>query len=98
MKHQRIIKVLFWALVVPLLTERDNNQTLMVALRTVNELIENDSSHEQIIGVGKPARKGENQVKSILRLNITPEETKSPDARESIQQDESSIKAEEMEA
>lgn len=75
--------MLFWALVVPLLTERDNNQTLMVALRTVNELIENEGSHEQIIGVGRPARKGENQVKSALRLNITPEETKSHDVRAS---------------
>ena len=96
MKHQRIIKVLFWALVVPLLQERDNDKTLMVALRTVNELIDNDSSHEHIVGVGKPTRKGENQVKSVLRLHISPEEAKSEDP--GSLPDEASVKAEEMEA
>jgi len=44
---------------MPLLIERDNNQTLIVALKTANLLIENESSHEHIIGVGKPIRKGD---------------------------------------
>jgi len=52
-KHSRIIKVLFWALVVPLLQEPDSC-TLMVALRTVNQLLENHSAHEHFIGLGKP--------------------------------------------
>lgn len=54
-KHSRIIKVLFWALIVPLLQDK-SNRTALYGLKTLNQLIINESSHEHIIKIGLPHR------------------------------------------
>jgi hypothetical protein len=59
-KHSRIIKVLFWALIIPLLQDKTNTKTALFGLRSLNQLIMNESSHEQIIGVGRATRLAKN--------------------------------------
>ena len=67
-KHSRIIKVLFWALIVPLLQDKTSNRTALYGLKTLNQLIVNESSHEQIIRVGRPERLAENKnVRKMIK-------------------------------
>ena len=52
--------MLFWALIVPLLQDKSSNKTALFGLRSLNQLIQNESSHEQIIGVGRASRLAKN--------------------------------------
>lgn len=45
--------MLFWAMIMPLLQDTKNSQTALFGLKSLNQLIENDSSHDQIIGIGR---------------------------------------------
>lgn len=67
-KHSRIIKVLFWTLIVPLLQDKTSDKTALFGLKTLNQLIANEGSHEAIIGAGRASRLGKNtNVSKLLK-------------------------------
>ncbi len=48
-KHSRIIKFLFWPMIISFVQEQSNNKISLFGLRLLNSLIQNEATHEQIL-------------------------------------------------
>jgi hypothetical protein len=67
-KHSRIIKFLYWPLVVSFIQEQNNNKLSLFGLRLLNLLIKNEATHEQILQMGQDTRIG--QETSIMQEKL----------------------------
>jgi len=55
-KHARIIKFLFWPIIMSLVQESKNNKVSLFGLKAFNQLLTYEGSLEQVIGVGKASK------------------------------------------
>lgn len=59
-KHSRIIKFLFWPMIISFVQEQNNNKISLFGLRLLNALIQNEATHQQILQMGQLSQLGEN--------------------------------------
>lgn len=52
-KHTRIIKYLFWPIIISFVQSKNNNKISLFGLRLLNSLIANETMHEQILAMGQ---------------------------------------------
>jgi hypothetical protein len=55
-KHARIIKFLFWPIIMSLVQESKNNKISLFGLQAFNQLLTYEGSLEQVIDVGKASK------------------------------------------
>lgn len=55
-KHARIIKFLFWPVIMSLVQDNKNNKISLFGLQAFNQLLTYEGSLDQVIGVGKASK------------------------------------------
>ena len=55
-KHTRIIKNLFWPIIMSLVQDNENNKISLIGLKAFNQLLTYEGSLEHVILVGKASR------------------------------------------
>jgi len=67
-KHARIIKFLFWPIIMSLVQESKNNKISLFGLKAFNQLLTYEGSLEQVIGVGKASKlQGHTNISKIIK-------------------------------
>jgi hypothetical protein len=67
-KHARIIRFLFWPIIMSLVQEPKNNKISLFGLRAFNQLLTCEGSLEAVIGAGKASRlQGNDTISRIIK-------------------------------
>lgn len=75
-KHSRIIKYLFWPLIISFVQEASNNKISLFGLRLLNMLIANEATHEQILQMGQT--KQVNEQHQIFQRSLVEQKFNNP--------------------